>query len=133
MENSIRQPGRTLTTAAALTIGIALVAMVAVLADGTKATINQSVNSSFAGNLIIRNSSGARSAGLPAGDRAPAEIRRRRQLGDGDRVSRGAAIVRAKTRACSRSNRSRSSRPIAWTGMKVPTRCCATSAKPGRS
>ena len=65
MENSIRQPGRTLTTAAALTIGIALVAMVAVLADGTKATINQSVNSSFAGNLIIRNSSGARSAGLP--------------------------------------------------------------------
>src|SRR5581483_7758372 len=31
-ENSIRQPGRTLTTAAALTVGIALVAIVAILA-----------------------------------------------------------------------------------------------------
>jgi putative ABC transport system permease protein len=66
-ENSIRQPGRTLITAAALTVGIALVAFVAVLADGTKATINQAVSRSFAGNLIIENSqAGNREQGIPA-------------------------------------------------------------------
>jgi putative ABC transport system permease protein len=66
-ENSIRQPGRTLITAAALTVGIALVAFVAVLADGTKATINQAVSRSFAGDLIIENSQvGNREQGIPA-------------------------------------------------------------------
>jgi putative ABC transport system permease protein len=66
-ENSIRQPGRTLITAAALTVGIALVAFVAVLADGTKATINQAVSRSFAGDLIIENSqAGNREQGIPA-------------------------------------------------------------------
>jgi putative ABC transport system permease protein len=66
-ENSIRQPGRTLITAAALTVGIALVAFVAVLADGTKATINRAVSRSFAGDLIIENSqAGNREQGIPA-------------------------------------------------------------------
>lgn len=65
-ENSVRQPGRTMITAAALTIGIALVAFVAVLADGTKATINQAVSRSFAGNLIIENSQSSGSEGIPA-------------------------------------------------------------------
>jgi putative ABC transport system permease protein len=66
-ENSIRQPGRTLITAAALTVGLALVAFVAVLADGTKATINQAVSRSFAGNLIVENSqSGNNEQGIPA-------------------------------------------------------------------
>jgi putative ABC transport system permease protein len=66
-ENSIRQPGRTLITAAALTVGIALVAFVAVLADGTKATIDQAVSRSFAGDLILENSqSGNREQGIPA-------------------------------------------------------------------
>jgi putative ABC transport system permease protein len=65
-ENSIRQPGRTMITAAALTVGIALVAFVAVLADGTKATINQAVNRSFTGNLIVENSSVNSEAAIPA-------------------------------------------------------------------
>ncbi len=65
-ENSIRQPGRTLITAAALTVGIALVAFVAVLADGTKATIDQAVSRSFAGNLIVENSQSASEQGIPA-------------------------------------------------------------------
>ncbi len=54
-ENSIRQPGRTLVTALALTIGLGLVAFISVLAAGTKATITQAVNRSFAGNLIVQN------------------------------------------------------------------------------
>ena len=65
-ENSIRHPGRTLITAAALTIGLALVAFVAVLADGTKATINQAVSRSFAGNLIVENSQAGNEQGIPA-------------------------------------------------------------------
>jgi putative ABC transport system permease protein len=65
-ENSIRQPGRTLITAAALTVGIALVAFVAVLADGTKATIDQAVSRSFAGNLIVENSQSTSEQGIPA-------------------------------------------------------------------
>ncbi|MBA3809740.1 MAG: ABC transporter permease, partial [Solirubrobacterales bacterium] len=65
-ENSIRQPGRTMITAAALTVGIALVAFVAVLADGTKATIDQAVNRSFAGDLIVENSQAGTEQGIPA-------------------------------------------------------------------
>jgi putative ABC transport system permease protein len=65
-ENSIRQPGRTLVTAAALTVGLALVAFVAVLADGTKATIDAAVSRSFAGNLIVENSQANSQQGIPA-------------------------------------------------------------------
>jgi putative ABC transport system permease protein len=65
-ENAMRQPGRTMVTAAALTIGIALVAFVAVFADGVKATINQTVSRSFAGDLIVENSQGTEEHGIPA-------------------------------------------------------------------
>jgi putative ABC transport system permease protein len=65
-ENSIRQPGRTLSTAAALTVGLALVTLVAVLAAGTKATIDRAVSRSFAGDLIVENSQAGNEAGIPA-------------------------------------------------------------------
>ena len=65
-ENSIRQPGRTLVTALALTVGLALVAFISVLAAGTKATINQAVSRSFAGNLIVENSQGSQQGIPPA-------------------------------------------------------------------
>jgi putative ABC transport system permease protein len=69
-ENSIRQPGRTLVTALALTVGLGLVAFISVLAAGTKATIDQSVSRSFAGNLIVQNKQ-AGEGGIP-GALAPA-------------------------------------------------------------
>lgn len=66
-ENSVRQPGRTLTTAASLMVGLALVALVAILADGFKATIDQAVDRSFAGNLIVENAqANGREQGIPA-------------------------------------------------------------------
>ncbi len=65
-ENSIRQPGRTLVTAAALTVGLALVTFVAVLAAGTKASINKAVDGSFAGDLIVENSQSNNEQGIPA-------------------------------------------------------------------
>jgi putative ABC transport system permease protein len=63
-ENSVRQPGRTLVTALALTIGLGLVAFISVLAAGTKATLDQAVGRSFAGSLIVQNSQSGQ--GLPA-------------------------------------------------------------------
>ena len=65
-ENAMRQPGRTMVTAAALMVGLALVAFVSVLAAGTKATIDQAVSRSFAGNLIIENSQAGSEQGIPA-------------------------------------------------------------------
>jgi putative ABC transport system permease protein len=64
-ENSVRQPGRTLVTALALTIGLGLVAFISVLAAGTKATIDQAVGRSFAGSLIIDNTQSGE-GGIPA-------------------------------------------------------------------
>jgi putative ABC transport system permease protein len=61
-ENSIRQPGRTLVTALALTVGLGLVAFISVLAAGTKATIEEAVSRSFAGNLIVQNISAGQGA-----------------------------------------------------------------------
>jgi putative ABC transport system permease protein len=55
-ENSVRQPGRTLVTALALTVGLGLVAFISVLAAGTKTTIDRAVSRSFAGSLIVQNS-----------------------------------------------------------------------------
>jgi putative ABC transport system permease protein len=63
-ENSVRQPGRTLVTALALTVGLGLVAFISVLAAGTKATIDSAVSRSFAGNLIVQNTQSE--GGLPA-------------------------------------------------------------------
>jgi putative ABC transport system permease protein len=63
-ENAVRQPGRTLVTALALTVGLGLVAFISVLAAGTKATIDQAVNRSFAGNLIVQNTH-AGEGGIP--------------------------------------------------------------------
>ncbi len=64
-ENTIRQPGRTAVTAAALTVGLALVTLFAILAAGTKASINQAVDRSFAGDLIVDNSSANSDLGIP--------------------------------------------------------------------
>jgi putative ABC transport system permease protein len=64
-ENAIRQPGRTMVTAAALMIGLALVTFVAVLADGTKASIDKAVSRSFAGDLIVENSQSGGEQGIP--------------------------------------------------------------------
>jgi putative ABC transport system permease protein len=65
-ENAVRQPGRTLVTAAALTVGLALVSFVAVLAAGTKASIDHAVSRLFTGNLIVENSQAGNQQGIPA-------------------------------------------------------------------
>ncbi|HET7121830.1 MAG TPA: FtsX-like permease family protein [Solirubrobacterales bacterium] len=57
-ENAERNPSRTAVTAAALMIGVALVAFVLVFAAGLKSTVAQIVDENFAGGLVIQNSDG---------------------------------------------------------------------------
>jgi putative ABC transport system permease protein len=57
-ENAQRNPSRTAITAAALMIGLALVAFVTVFAAGLKSTVAQVVDDNFAGGLIVQNGDG---------------------------------------------------------------------------
>jgi putative ABC transport system permease protein len=57
-ENAQRNPSRTAVTAAALMIGLALVAFVTVFAAGLKGSVAQVVDENFAGGLVIQNSDG---------------------------------------------------------------------------
>jgi putative ABC transport system permease protein len=57
-ENSQRNPGRTAATAAALMIGLALVAFVTVFAAGLKASIANAIDTNFQGQLEIQNNDG---------------------------------------------------------------------------
>jgi putative ABC transport system permease protein len=57
-ENSTRNPGRTAATAAALMIGLALVSFVTVFAAGLKASIDNSIDDNFAGDLTLQNKDG---------------------------------------------------------------------------
>jgi putative ABC transport system permease protein len=57
-ENAQRNPARTAVTAAALMIGLALVAFVTVFAAGLKSSVAQVVDENFASGLVIQNSDG---------------------------------------------------------------------------
>jgi putative ABC transport system permease protein len=57
-ENAVRNPGRTAATAAALMIGLALVSFVAVFAAGIRGSINNAIDKTFAGDLVLANTDG---------------------------------------------------------------------------
>jgi len=57
-ENTQRNPSRTAVTAAALMIGLAVVAFVTVFAAGIKSSIATAVDESFQGELVIQNTDG---------------------------------------------------------------------------
>jgi putative ABC transport system permease protein len=57
-ENTQRNPARTAVTAAALMIGLAVVAFVTVFAAGIKSSIATAVDESFQGELVLQNSDG---------------------------------------------------------------------------
>jgi putative ABC transport system permease protein len=64
-ENAQRNPSRTALTAAALMIGLTVVAFVTVFAAGLKSSVAQVVDENFAGGLVIQNSDGF--SPIPAG------------------------------------------------------------------
>ena len=57
-ENTQRNPARTAVTAAALMIGLAVVAFVTVFAAGIKSSISTAVDESFQGELVLQNTDG---------------------------------------------------------------------------
>jgi putative ABC transport system permease protein len=57
-ENAIRNPSRTASTAAALMIGLALVSFVAVFAAGIKGSIDDAIDKTVAGEIIVSNRDG---------------------------------------------------------------------------
>ncbi len=68
--NSIRNPGRTAATAAALMIGVALVAFVATLANGMKASNREAIEDQIAADFIITSQDGYTPFVAGAGDAA---------------------------------------------------------------
>jgi putative ABC transport system permease protein len=70
-ENAQRNPTRTAVTAAALMIGLALVAFVTVFAAGLKSSVAQVVDENFAGGIVIQNTDGF--SPIPAGAATAAE------------------------------------------------------------
>ncbi len=57
-ENAGRRPRRTAATAAALTIGLALVSMAAVVSDSLKATVGKTLDTSISADLFISSEGG---------------------------------------------------------------------------
>ena len=57
-ENAVRNPGRTAVTAAALMIGLALVTFVSVFAAGLKAGINNTIDQSVRGDIVLQHTDG---------------------------------------------------------------------------
>jgi putative ABC transport system permease protein len=57
-ENSVRQPGRTAVTAAALMIGVALVTFASIFAAGAKATINNAIDANLKSAFVVQNTDG---------------------------------------------------------------------------
>ena len=67
-ENAVRNPGRTASTAAALMIGLALVSFVAVFAAGIRGSIDDAIDKTIGGDLILANSDGFSDIPVRAGE-----------------------------------------------------------------
>jgi putative ABC transport system permease protein len=57
-ENTVRQPGRTAVTAAALMIGVALVTFASIFAAGARTTIAKAVDDNLKGAFVVQNTDG---------------------------------------------------------------------------
>src|SRR5215218_10695303 len=57
-ENAVRQPGRTAATAAALMVGVALVAFASIFAASARKTIHDAVSNGSQAQFIIQNTDG---------------------------------------------------------------------------
>ncbi|MEA2177407.1 MAG: putative transport system permease protein [Solirubrobacteraceae bacterium] len=57
-ENTVRQPGRTAVTAAALMVGVALVTFVSIFASGVGATISKTIDNNLEAAFVVQNTDG---------------------------------------------------------------------------
>jgi putative ABC transport system permease protein len=96
-ENAIRNPARTAVTAAALSVGLALVAFVTILAAELRQSANDAVRRDFGGSFVVQNS-------LIGGDALPRfiapEVRSVAGLSTVTRIKRASAIGAHLRAAC---------------------------------
>jgi putative ABC transport system permease protein len=69
-ENAVRQPGRTAATAAALMVGVALVAFASIFAASARSTIRDAVGNGSRAQLIVQNTDGFSAFSPQAAQRA---------------------------------------------------------------
>ena len=89
-DNAVRNPKRTAASAAALMIGVGLVAMITIVAASSKASVNAAIDRAFTGDLIVDSSAG------PAGgvdDGIATALRARPELAVVSAVRVGAAQI----------------------------------------
>jgi len=63
-ENTMRNPKRTAASASALMIGVGLIAFISIFASSAKASINATVDRSFAGDFVINSGAGSNGGGV---------------------------------------------------------------------
>ena len=63
-ENTMRNPKRTAASASALMIGVGLIAFISIFASSAKASINATIDRSFAGDFVINSGAGASGGGV---------------------------------------------------------------------
>ncbi|MFG2968164.1 ABC transporter permease [Streptomyces sp. NPDC048288] len=96
--NALRSPRRTAATASALMIGVAVVSLFTVFGASLKATMDQTVSRSFAGDLAVSNPSfGAGGSGLSP--RLASAVQRLPEVDTAVGLGRGVAEVDGKGRA----------------------------------
>jgi putative ABC transport system permease protein len=63
-ENTMRNPKRTAASASALMIGVGLIAFISIFASSAKASINSTIDRTFAGDFVINSGAGASGGGV---------------------------------------------------------------------
>ncbi len=66
-ENAMRNPKRTAAAASALMIGVGLVCFITIFASSSTASINASVNRTFAGDIVVDSGAGMSGGGIDEG------------------------------------------------------------------
>ena len=130
-ENAQRNPRRTSGAAAALMIGVAVVALFTVFAASIKSSIDNQVKKSFAGDLVINSQTRgfggfnpllAQDIGKLAEVKAASGIRTGRGEGQRTRIDSSWSSTRRRSRACSTSASSR----VRWTSSGSGTTAVST-------
>ena len=128
-ENSVRNPGRTASTAAALMVGLALVSFVAVFAAGIKGSIDDAIDKTLIGDLTISNDDGFSDIPIAVRDEVAAI--------DGVEIASRAAVHRGRGRR--RAGHADPDRPgdrgpgaEARLGARARTSCSPTSLRTRR-
>ena len=94
----MRNPGRTASTAAALMIGLALVTIVAVLAQGLKRSSRAPSAAEFHADYALTSQNGFTPTSIDSAERAP-QVRRRDASSPGVRAGDGRVVREDRSRS----------------------------------